>query len=228
VKQVAKKKAGTRKAARGRTKQTPAKRKTAPKKAAKRAPSRKAAAKRPAAPVLWNSEKTRAAAKAPLVFPQRAGASVKLAVLFEMARARTAVLAAIQGLLPDSAERPHAEGRWNTRQHVLHLAFCDETYVIDLEIVRGGATPARVNSTKEDDDRENAEALARMDHLSWDEAQRLLHTARLRLLEAVEAVGETESVWDEGHLFRRILRSAAVHDRHHADAIKRWRTESNA
>jgi len=178
--------------------------------------------------VLWNSEKTRAAAKAPLVFPQRAGASVKLAVLFEMARARTAVLAAIQGLVPGSAERPHAEGRWNTRQHVLHLAFCDETYVIDLEIVRGGATPARVNSTKEDDDRENAEALARMDHLSWDEAQRLLHTARLRLLEAVEAVGETESVWDEGHLFRRILRSAAVHDRHHADAIKRWRTESNA
>lgn len=175
----------------------------------------------------WRSAKTRAAVRAPLSFPQRAGASVKLAVLFELARARTALLAAIQGMVAGSAERPHGEGKWNTRQHVLHLAFCDEIYVEDTEMVLAGVTPPRTHQTKEGDDRENAEALARMAHLSWDEALRRLHAARLRLLETVEGIDEAEPVWGEGHLFRRMMRSVALHDRHHADAIKRWRTASN-
>lgn len=161
-------------------------------------------------------------------FPQRAGASAKQTVLFEMARARTAVLAAIQGLVPGSAEQPHAAGKWNTRQHVLHLIYCDELYATDTALALQGVTPPAASHTKEDDDRVNAEVIPQMDPIPWDEALRRLHAARQTLLDAVEQVPGESEAWILPHMFARILRSAALHDRHHADAIKRWRTASNA
>jgi uncharacterized damage-inducible protein DinB len=252
VKRVVKKKAAKKKTARGRAKARAAQqpvRKAAAKRTvrkasrkaaatahrltAKKTPRRSAPGRSRAKPVLRVAPRPapRVAASTdvrPASFPQRAGASEKLTVLFEMARARTAVLAAIQGLVPGSAEQPHAEGKWNTRQHVLHLAHCDQVYAADIELALRGVTPAAATYTKEDDDRVNAEALERLNHLSWDEALRLLHTARQRLLEALETVAEDAGVWTPPHMFGRILRSAALHDRHHADVIKRWRTESRA
>lgn len=220
--QVAKKKAGAKKTARGRTKRGVRKpaRKAAPKRAAKK-PARRASPKLVA-------KKPAARATQAVSFPQRVGAPARLTVLFELARARTAVLAAIQGLVPGSAEQPHAEGAWNTRQHVLHLAYWDEVYAADIEPALRGELPPAATYTKEDDDRVNAAALERLDHLSWDEALRRLHTARQRLLEAVENVAEDAALWTGTHPFVRILRTAVLHDRHHADAIKRWRTETNA
>jgi hypothetical protein len=111
---------------------------------------------------------------------------------------------------------------------VLHLAHWDQVYAVDIESALRGAQPPAATYTKADDDRENAAALERLDHLTWDEALRLLHTARQRLLEAVETIAEDADAWAETHMVARILRSAALHDRHHADAIKRWRTEANA
>jgi hypothetical protein len=168
-----------------------------------------------------------ASATGAVSFPQRAGASERETLLFEMARARTAVLAAVQGMVPGSAERPLAEGKWNTRQHVLHLAYCEQVYAPDLLIALRGETPAAASYTKEDDDQMNAEALARMNPMTWDEALRLLHTARLQLLETIETLPVDEVLWTGTHMIARILRSAALHDRHHAEAIKRWRSESN-
>jgi uncharacterized damage-inducible protein DinB len=148
-------------------------------------------------------------------------------MLFEMARARTAVLAAVQGLLPGSAERPHAEGKWSTREHVLHLVQCDQVSLADLDPAERGELPPPASYTKEDDDRVNAEALERMKDATWDEALRMLHGARRRLLDRMEALDPNAPYWTEPtHILCRILRSAALHDRHHADAIKHWRTET--
>jgi uncharacterized damage-inducible protein DinB len=220
-----------RKAAKKRVARRPA-HKAAKKRVAKR-PARKAA-KRPAPQAVKKRAARGPAAKlrvrragAPASFPQREGASPRLALLFDMARARTAVLAAIQGLLPSSAEQPHSGGKWNTRQHVLHLIQCDELYAADVVIALRGETPAAASYTNEDNDRANAEAQARLGHLTWDEALRRLHAARQRLLETLEPFPEDPEVWTGSHMVARILRSAVSHDRHHADAIKRWRTEAN-
>ncbi len=161
-------------------------------------------------------------------FPQREGASLKLGLLFDMARARTALLAAIQGLLPGSAERPHADGKWNTRQYVLHLAYWDQVFAADIEPALRGVAPGWAANEPAADDRLNAAALEQMDHLTWDEALRLLHGARKHLLATIEGLPEAAAIWEENHPLGGILRSVARHDRHHADAIKRWRIEQNA
>lgn len=219
-KAAAKKKVAAKRAAR-----KPAHRPTAKRSARKTAPR---PATKPAKPALRIASRPapRAADAPPASFPQREGASAKLTLLFEMARARTAVLAAIQGMLPGSAEQPHAEGKWNTRQHVLHLIYCDRLYATDVELALNGVTPPAASFTEEDVDRVNAEVIPRMDPIPWDEALRMLHAARQRLLETVETVPADAGVWALPHMFARILRSAALHDRHHADAIKRWRSES--
>ena len=189
----------------------------------KQVASKKAAAQRA---VTW-TERVAAARAGSVSFPQRTGASPRETMLFEMARARTAVLAAVQGLLPGSAEQPHAAGKWNTRQHVLHLASCDEVARVDLDPAERGELPPGAFHTQEDDDRVNAGTLERLGHLPWDEALRMLHAARRQLLERVEALDPSAPYWaDAAHIVCRILSSVALHDRHHADAIKRWRTES--
>lgn len=193
----------------------------------KAASARRAAPRPPARATTWSEKVAGVRAHGFTSFPQRAGASPREAVLFELARARTAVIAAVQGLLPGSAERPHAEGKWNTRQHVLHLVYCDQVYVADLDPAERGELPPAASHGKADDDRVNAETLARLDHVPWDDALRMLHDARKKLLERIEALDPGAAYWaDETHILHRILRSAALHDRHHADAIKRWRTES--
>lgn len=228
---AAKKRAAT-KPARGAAKQGSAT-KPAHRMAVKRSPRKPAPRVTTARPDLRATPQPAArttvtAGAPPVSFPQRAGASGKLTLLFEMARARTAVLAAVQGLVPGSAEQPHAEGKRNTRQHVLHLIYCDQLYATDVELALNGVVPAAASHTREDDDRINAEVIPRMDHIPWDEALRMLHAARHRLLEIVETVPEDSGAWTLPHMFARILRSAALHDRHHADAIKRWRAESHA
>ena len=185
-----------------------------------------AAKKRAAKPNRATPAKKKPLKSQPQSFPQRASASTKMLVLFEMARGRTAVLAAIQGLVPGSAERPFAPGKWNVRQHVLHLAYWDREFMQAIDDARCGVLPAWSSNTVEQEDRVNADALDRLDHLNWDEALRLLHGWRLELLETVENIPEEPAaVWSDQHALGRLLRGLVWHDRHHADAIKRWRSD---
>mgnify|MGYP003694153951 CR=1 FL=1 len=74
----------------------------------------------------------RAASPAPS-FPQRQGASPKQLVMFEIVRARAAVLGAIQGLTAGSANQPMDGGKWSVRETVLHLVTRDQARMREAE-----------------------------------------------------------------------------------------------
>ena len=157
-------------------------------------------------------------------FPQRAEASPKQLVLFELIRARAALHAALQGLVPGQAGAPMGAGKWSIRETVLHLITRDQARLRELEAALRGLTP----SWKGADDARmgaiNAELLAPITRLEWEEALRLLQLTRLQLIEAVESVPEESAeVWADEHPFGWMLRVLPAHDRHHADIIKRWR-----
>ena len=158
-------------------------------------------------------------------FPQRAGAAAKHLVVFEILRARAAFHAAIQGLTPALAIQPIAPQRWSVRDTVAHLCDRDEHLVHQIEPVSRGTPPPWHADTPAEEERRDAEGLARLAHLGWDDALRRLHTARAELLEALEFVpAEPADPWSTDHPFGRMLRDLAEHDRHHADVVKRWRS----
>jgi hypothetical protein len=163
------------------------------------------------------------AARGARSFPQTAGASGRLAVLFELARARTSVLAAVQGLSPAGAERPLAGSESNLRQRVLQLAVRDRLVARELN----AAFRAAPTTTTRDLDRASAADAAGWGHLNWDEALRLLHASRALMLETLEALpeGETEP-WTTGHPLGAMLADVVRSDRDHADVIKQWRTDA--
>ena len=75
----------------------------------------------------------------------------------------------------------------------------------------------------------NAELMAPLRALDWDEALRLLHRARELLMEELESVPEEPAdVWSPDHPFGWMLQALPPHDRHHAEVIKRWRAEHGA
>src|SRR4030095_13696256 len=76
--------------------------------------------------------RTRGAAPAP-AFPQAVRESARDRILFRMVRARAAVMAAIQGMSAAAAERPLGEGKWSTRETILHLVNRDQVRLRDME-----------------------------------------------------------------------------------------------
>lgn len=157
-------------------------------------------------------------------FQQTDVATSKQMVLFRMARARTSVLAALQGLQAGSADRPLGEKRWSVRQMVLHLSGWDARVTEAVEPAIAGVPPQWAGYGKKDFDRLNGEAVERFAHLSWDDALRQLHTARQELLAAIEGIpDEPMHVWGEEHALGGMLNWVAPHDLHHADIVKRWR-----
>ena len=198
----------------------------AAKKSARRAPASKARArlalvKRPA----------RRASRTPAspAFQQTSGASPKQLLLFELMRARTAVLAAIQGMTPASAEKPIGTSNWSVREIVLHLATRDRIRLREMEAVLRGTKASWVDISGDQQNAINERDLAELRHHSWDESLRLLHTTRQQLIEALESIPEEPAVvWSEPHPFGWMMQRLPAHDRHHADAIKRWRASVGA
>ena len=99
--------------------------------APKKAVSRKAAPKprapkRPTAPVP------------PAFSAQRATADARGLLLFELARARAAVKAAIQGLTGANALNPIAPGKWSIFEIVLHLSERDRVRLDEVDRTLGG------------------------------------------------------------------------------------------
>jgi len=213
----AKKRAVKKRAAKKRA----SRRRAAPKRASKlkRAPRSRPAARRPGLRVV---PKRALRARA---FPQRAGASSKQSVMFELMRARAALGAAIQGLSGGSATQSIAPGKWSVREIVLHVGHWDRETLRAIEAALRGRAPEWLGWGEANDARANRESLAALAHHDWDAALRLLHSIRAEFLEAVESVPEEPAeVWSRDHAFGRILWSSAEHDRHHAEAIKRWRS----
>lgn len=79
------------------------------------------------------------------VRPQKAGATAKDLFLFELERARVAVLAAIQGIGAGTATRPMGEGRWSIHELVLHLAVRDRVRVEEFDSLLAGHAASWTN-----------------------------------------------------------------------------------
>jgi hypothetical protein len=175
------------------------------------------------------ASRRRAASPPAPAFPQRAGASPKQLALFELIRARTALLGAIQGLTAGSANQPIAPGKWSVRETVLHLVTRDQARLREGEAALRGQTPSWKDVHDPEMGAINAELMAPLAALDWEDAVRLLHRTRELLMEELESVPEEPAeVWSADHPFGWMLQGLPPHDRHHADIIKRWRTEHGA
>jgi hypothetical protein len=215
----------TAKRAARKTARRPAKKaaKKAAKKTAKKAARKSATrpARRPALQVVKRAPRPAApkAAPAPAFAAQRAGASAKEQVLFEMERAHTALAAAFKGLGEAGANTPLAPGKWTPRQIVLHLLAWERYGLSAFETAY--ARNERPPLSMVEIDRMNADNVAALDHHAWPEAVRLLQGAREDLRAALEAIpDEPAAVWSEDHAVGWLARLFAGHDRHHAGQIK--------
>ena len=137
------------------------------------------------------------------------------------------MLAAIQGMSAGAAERPLGDGKWSTRETILHLVTRDRARLREMEAALLGIRPSWDGLDTARQARVNEEDLVPLRRLDWDEAQRLLLTTRQQLMEAVESIPEEPSdVWEESHPLGWMFHRLPPHDLHHADAIKRWRSGS--
>lgn len=202
-------------------------RKLAAKKRAVKRVVRKAVVKR----VVRKAAKKRAVKRlvrkaAPAAFAsQRAGASAKDLLLFDIERARVAVLAAIQGLGGGTAMQPVGPGKWSIHEIVLHLAVRDRIRLEEFDSMLAGneASWAGVTDTAEQA-AENEAGIAPLRDMMWDEAVRLLMTTRAELLERLQSVpAEPAEVWSDSHAFGAMMHRLPGHDRGHAEAIKNAR-----
>lgn len=184
---------------------------------------RKAAKKKAAA----KPARRRAAKRlAPSAFaPQKAGASARDLLLFELERARVAVMASIQGLGAGAAMRPMGEGKWSIHETVLHLSVSDRMRLDEFDALLAGTPASWATFTDTAGGAAANEAnLAPLRALSWDEAVRLLTTTRAALLERLQAVpAEPAAVWAPEHTFGSMMHRLVRHDRGHAEAIKNAR-----
>lgn len=169
--------------------------------------------------------------KPPPAFPpafaqQRANANARELLLFELARARVNVMAAVQGVGPGTAMRPIAPGKWSPFEIVLHLAVRDRVRIDEIETALAGRPALWLKNDAADWKRVNEEHIAPLRHMNWDGAVRLLQTARAQLLAAILAVpAEPALLWTTDHPFGAMLHSLPAHDRHHAEQIKNARIE---
>ncbi len=220
-------------------------RKAKPKAAAKRPAARKSAAKpaarataragsKPAARAARPGGRLGIVAKAPprpaaRSFPQTEGASSKQLIVFRLLKARAQLLAALQGLVAGVAEVPLGEGKWTVREIVLHLCCRDRVRLREFEAALRGVQASWRGLDAATQDRINAEHIQPISHLAWDEAQRLLHSTRQSLMDAIDGVPEEPiEVWQPDHAFGWMLAGLPAHDQHHAEIIKQWRADSGA
>jgi hypothetical protein len=227
-----KKKSARKKSPRSRTRVASTTRRTSVKRASRRTapkPAAKAAA-RPALRVVRPARAVRRAkpspAKQTTSFPQRGGASPKQLVLFELIRARAALLSAIHGLSPASANEPMGQGLWTVREVVLPLVTRDKARLRESESTLHGQPASWKGIVEPAMGQLNAELMAPLRTLDWEEAVRALHRVREQLIEEIESVPEEPAeIWSPEHPFGWMLHALPPHDRHHADSIKRWRLE---
>jgi hypothetical protein len=160
----------------------------------------------------------------PPAFPQSADGTARQRLMFELLRARTQVMAALQGLSAGSGEQRLAPGKWTVREVVLHLVARDRARLREMEAALLGRRGSWMGQNDAANAVMNETDLAPLRHHDWDQALRLLQSTRMQLMEALEAVpDEPAGVWLDTHPFGEMLHRLPSHDRHHAEALKHWR-----
>jgi hypothetical protein len=161
----------------------------------------------------------------PAFAAQRAHATAREALLFELARARAAVRAAIQGMSAATASRPIAPGKWSPFEIVLHLGERDRVRLDEFHRTLNGQPRTWAGIGDAAQATVNEQHLAPLRALSWDSAVRRLESLREQLLLRLHEVPALpDDVWQRGHTFAEMLWALPEHDRHHADQIKKART----
>jgi hypothetical protein len=157
----------------------------------------------------------------PAFSAQRAGASAREELLFELQRARASVKAATQGLASGHAERPIAPGKWSIKEIVLHLGERDRVRLEEFGRALGGQPRSWAGISDEDQVAVNEVHLAPLRAHTWDEAVRRMDSLREQLLHRLSQLpAQPDDVWQRGHAFGDMMWGLPEHDRHHADQIK--------
>ena len=146
-------------------------------------------------------------------------------VISALATARGGLIEALGGLTPREAERPMSAGKWNVRETVLHLVARDRSRLTEMDATLTGTEASWRAHGHEDYARLNAEELASLRGQTWDQALALLDATRRELQERLVLVPEEPvAVWQPSHPFGWMMEALHRHDRHHAQAIGRWRS----
>jgi hypothetical protein len=163
----------------------------------------------------------------PAFATQRAGATSREQLLFEIQRARASVKAAIQGLTAAHAMRPMAPGKWSIFEVVLHLSERDRVRLEEFGRTLAGQPRSWAGIEDPEMAAVNEAHLSPLRAHTWEEAVRRLDSLREELLLRVaEVPARPDDVWQRGHAFGDMMWGLPEHDRHHADQIKRARMES--
>ncbi len=214
-------KAGRTAAAKRLAARRAAERAAAPRPAPRAAAPRRPAAAPPRRPAPPKLRVVRRPAPPSPAFPQARDGSAKQRVLFELVRARTALMAALHGLGGGTEERPLGPGRWSIREAVLHLVTRDRARLQEFESTLHGRRASWIDLPQVTTTRMNEEALAPLRHHGWDDALRMLQLTRQQLMEAIEAIpAEPAERWTQEHPFGEMLLMLPPHDRRHAEQIK--------
>ena len=222
---AAKKKATRASVAKPRVKRAGPKPNTAPKRRPPLAPAVGGPARAAASP-SGSARRAAAAPATPAAFAtQRAHASSREELLFELARSRAAVKAAIQGLSIANASRPIAAGKWSPLEIVLHLGERDRVRLEEFHRTLHGQPRTWAGVSDAEQAVQNEQHLAPLRALTWDSAVRRLDSLREQLLLRLHEVPALPNdIWQRGHAFADMMWGLPEHDRHHADQIKRART----
>jgi hypothetical protein len=205
----------------GAKRRAPAKKKSAASAAKRRV--KRAAPKRSAAPKRRTPAATLPVAAA--FATQRAHATSREELLFELARARAAVKAAIQGLSVANSTRAIAPGKWSPLEIVLHLGERDRVRLEEFHRTLHGQPRTWAGISDAEQAAVNEQHLSPLRALTWDSAVRRLESLREQLLLRLHEVPALpDDVWQRGHAFADMMWGLPEHDRHHAAQIKRART----
>src|SRR5262249_53307748 len=131
---------------------------------------------------------------------QRARATSREELLFELQRARAAVKAAIQGLSVANATRPIAPGKWSPLEIVLHLGERDRVRLEEFHRTLSGQPRSWAGISDADMAPVNEAHLAPLRAHTWDAAVRRLDAMREALLLRLNEVPALpDDVWQRGH-----------------------------
>jgi hypothetical protein len=160
----------------------------------------------------------------PAFAAQRAHATSREELLFELARARASVKAAIQGLTSASALKPVAPGKWSPFEIVLHLGARDRVRLDEFHRTLSGHRHTWAGVGDSEQSRVNEQHMAPLRAFSWESAVRRLDELREALLLRLNEVpAQPDDVWQRGHTFAEMMWGLPAHDRHHATQIKKAR-----
>jgi len=192
--------------------------------AARRVTAQRTPAKRRAVARAPRARAGHAPAIAPAFAAQRAHATSREELLFELARARAVVKAAIQGLSAANAGKPIGPGKWSPLEIVLHLGERDRVRLEEFRRTLSGRPRSWAGISDPDMAAVNEAHLVPLRAHSWDDAVRRLDALREALLLRLNEVPALpDDVWQRGHAFADMMWGLPEHDRHHAGQIKQAR-----